>query len=84
MAVLEYEGLWEELVQREPEFRGRRVRLSVLPLISPSSTRSATERQERAEEFLRWAFSHTPSAGGPLPDSAIQRDSIYADDRHEY
>ncbi len=51
----------------------------VRDLSQAPSTRRQTP-QERADDFMRWANSHS-AAAPPLSDEAVSRESFYADER---
>jgi hypothetical protein len=84
MAEQVLEGTWEEIARQADQFAGKRVRLTVLPAGGAGLTPSrgpldeAASREElvRALDRIAEMNRHLPV----LPDSAFERESIYADD----
>lgn len=71
------EGTWEDIVARESELAGKRLKVFVveeLDLSEPQPQDATT----RSRNFLAWAESHRCDVP-PLSDEAISRETIYGD-----
>jgi hypothetical protein len=80
MTEMVYEGTWEEIAQASERFRGKRLRVSILPeengAVCERPFYETATPEEWVREFRNWAESHgrdTPA----LSDEAISRESIY-------
>lgn len=69
-----FEGTWEEITSRHgEELRGKRLRVSVEDDPGPAKYLTA---EEWGKALRAWADSHERHQP-PLPDEAMERESIY-------
>ena len=55
--LMEYEGTWEELAMREPEFRGKKLKLTVLEIAEPQEAVAQYAPAPSPEELLELPFA---------------------------
>ncbi len=74
----EYEGTWEELAMHEPEFRGCKLRLIVLPSNEPASTDSyLADQAPSARELLKLPLEERDRI---LERQAMKAEALYRHD----